>query len=256
MSSRIQCPSETKLQIVLAAGDLFHKGGVRCTTTDEIIEAAGVAKAEFLQYFGCKRDLVDSVLRFHFERMAAGTGPGSFEIDSWSDLEECLASQVEFQKKFRMTRSCPMGVLGSEMREEDEAIQHFLTRVLDLWITRLEHFFSREKAAERLASNVDVERLSNFCVTVIQGAMLTGKIRLDVRCVESIFEDLLNHLKRYVRVPTAPKKRLSRDRRAKQLSAMPKPPVPTTVVELSDSQSAGDPSEDHSIEQCWLEDKV
>ena len=249
MGSRSHCPSDTRLQIVLAAGDLFHRGGVRFTTTDEVIETAGVVKTEFLKYFGCKQDLVDSVFRFYFERMAAGGCPANFEIDSWSDLEECLVSQIEFQKKFRMTRSCPMSVLGSELREEEEAMRHFLNLILDLWTTRLERFFSREKAAGRLAGNVDVERLANLCVAVIQGAMLTGKIRGNCRCVESTFEDLLSHLKRYVRVPTAPKKRLGRNRRAKQLSALPKAPVPTTAVELYDSQNPRETLENHLVDQ-------
>lgn len=242
MGSRLHCPSDPRLQIVLAAGDLFHRQGVESTTNDEIIEAVGVGKAEFRQYFKSKSELVEVVLRYHVEGLAAGTGLLKYDVRTWWDLEECLASHVEFQKLFRMTRGCPIGRLGSELTEEDDLVRHSLNRALDLMITRLECFFSREKREGRLANDADVEQLANFCVAVIQGAMLTGKIRGNCRSVESTFEDLLSHLKSYVRVPTAPKKR---NRRIKQPSALPKAPVPRSVVELHDSQNPGE-----TLENC------
>jgi TetR/AcrR family transcriptional regulator, transcriptional repressor for nem operon len=256
MSSPVQSSEHTRFQIIRSAGDLFHRGGVRFTTTDEIVEAAGVTKAEFLQCFRCKQELVDSVFRFYLENIAAATNSINFEVDSWSDLEDCLASKVDFQRKFRMTRGCPMGVLGSELREEEESTRHFLSLVLDLWMTRLECFFGREKMAGRLASNVDVEQLANFCVVIIQGAMLSGKIRRNCLCVESIFEDLLGHLKHYVKIPRAPRRRPDRDRHPKLLSGLPKALVPKTAVESHDSQNPGDSVEDYPIGQCRPEDKV
>jgi hypothetical protein len=124
-----------------------------------------------------------------------------------------------------MTRSCPIARLGSELREEDELVRHSLNLAFDLMTTKLECLFSREKMAGRLASIVDVEQLANFCVAVIQGAMLAGKIRVDSRCVERILEDLLSHLERYVRVPTAPRKRDVRN------------PQPKTAVDAGETSS-------------------
>jgi TetR/AcrR family transcriptional regulator, transcriptional repressor for nem operon len=203
MISRVHCPSDTRFQIVRAAGDLFHKRGVGSTTTDEIIEAAGIAKAEFHQHFKSKKDLVGAVLRFYFEELAAGVSPVKYELDSWDDLERCLATNLESQKKFKMMRACPIGTLGSDLKEGDELTRQSLSFILDLMLVRLESFFSREKMAGRLSSTVDVEQLANFCVAVIQGAMLTGKASRNSRCVETVFEDLLSHLKRYVKTPAA-----------------------------------------------------
>ncbi len=204
MNSRKQRPSDTRSQIVRAAGDLFHRQGVEATTADEVIETAGISKTEFRQHFKGKWELVGAVLRYYFEGLAGGMGPLRYELDSWDDLDQCLASHLEFQKKFKMTRGCPVGMLGNELKEWDELTRQSLSHILDLMLARFESFFSREKVGGRLANNVDVEQLANFCVAIIQGGILIGKIRGNCRCVESTFEDLLSHLRRYAKVPTAP----------------------------------------------------
>jgi len=215
MNSRQHRCSDTRSQIVRAAGDLFHGRGLGSTTTDEIIEAVGVPKAEFHQYFESKSELACAVLRHYFEALATRIGPVKYELDSWDDLQECLSSHIEFQKRFKMARSCPIGRLGSELKEHDEPHRQPLNLIVDLMMARFESFFSREKMARRLASNVDAKQLANFCVAVIQGAMLIGRIGRDCRRVEVVLEDLLSHLKRCAKVPTAPRKRLARNPRPK-----------------------------------------
>lgn len=249
MGRRLHCPSDTWVRIVRTAGNLFHQRGIRSTTTDEVIEAVGISKAKFHKHFKSRLELLDAVLRYYTEELAAGAGVVKYGLETWADLEEFLASHVAFQKKFRMTRSCPIGRLGSELREEDELVRHSLNLALDLMIIRLECLFSREKMAGHLRSNLDVEQLANFCVVITQGAMLTGKIRQDCRCVESIFEDLLSHLYSYAKVSKAPRKRVGRGRSPKPLSSPPKAPASTTVVELPGSENSPDPAENHLVDQ-------
>ena len=238
MGLRLHCPSATRLHIVRAAGDLFHRQGVESTTADEVIETAAVSKTEFRQHFKSKLELVSAVLRCYFEGLAGGIGPLKYNLESWDDLDRCLTSHLEFQKKFKMTRGCPVGMLGNELKEGDELIRRSLSHILDLMLVRFESFFSREKVEGRLANDVDVEQLANFCIVIIQGAMLTGKIREDCRCVESIFEDLLNHLYRYTKASKAPRKRIGRGRCPKPLSSPPTAPASTTVVEFQDLENS------------------
>jgi TetR/AcrR family transcriptional repressor of nem operon len=256
MNSRPHRPSDTRSQIVRAAGDLFHGRGLGSTTTDEIIEAAGLAKTDFRRHFKSKSELVGAVLRYYFEGLAGGMGPLRYELDSWDDLDQCLASHLEFQKKFKMTRGCPVGTLGNELKEGDELTRQSLSHILDLMLARFESFFSREKVGGRLANNVDVEQLANFCVATIQGAMLIGKIRGNCLCVESTFEDLLAHLKRYAKVPTALRKRPDEDRHPRTLSAPSRTPTPASVVELHDTQDPGDSAEIHPVGPRRPEDEV
>jgi TetR/AcrR family transcriptional repressor of nem operon len=248
MSSRLRGPSDARLQIVRAAGVLFHRQGVECTTTDEVIETAGISKTEFRQHFKSKLILVRAVLDNYFEGLVAGVGPVNHELNSWDDLECCFASHLEFQKKFKMTRGCPVGMVGNGLKERDEATRQSLSHILDLMLARFASFFSREKVEGRLVNDADAEQLANFCVAVIQGAMLTGKIRGNCRCVESTFDDLLRHLKRYAKIPAVRRKRLARDRYPKQPTALAKASAPTTVVRLHGGQNHGDSVENRFVD--------
>ena len=241
--------SDVRLGIVRTAADLFHSRGLSSTTTDEIVEAAGIEKAEFHEHFKSKSELAGTVLRYYFEQLAAGIGPVKYELDSWEDLELCLSSHLELQKKFKMTRSCPIGTIGNELKERDDPTREALTLILDLMLARLESFFSREKVAGRLSSTADVEQLSHFCVATIQGAMLTGKIRRNCSCVENLFEDLLRHLKSYATDPAASKRRLRGDTTRKGLSALSRPLGPPTVVMLNDAANTADPRKDSGASQ-------
>lgn len=236
---------EIRLEIVRTAADLFHSRGLWCTSADEIAEAACIPKAQFHQHFKNKSEVACAALRYYFEELAAGIGPVKYELNSWADLEECLSSHVEFQKKFKMTRSCPIGTLGNELKEPDDLTRQALILILDLMLARLESFFSREKVAGRLSSTADVEQLANFCVATIQGAMLTGKIRRNCGCVENVFEDLLQHLKCYARVRAASKRLPGGDASTRRrLSIAREPSKPPTIVTLH-TASASD-----SVKDC------
>ena len=251
MKSNVHSRSDVRLGIVRTAADLFHWRGLWSTTTDEIVEAAGIPKAEFHLHFKSKSEVAGAALRYYFEELAAGTGPVKYEINSWQDLEECLSSHLEFQKKFKMTRSCPIGTLGSALEERDDRTRQSLTLILDLMLARLESFFSREKVAGRLSSAADVEQLAQFFVATIQGAMLIGKIGRNCACVENVFEDLLRHLKCYAAVPAASKRRRDGDAKRKRLSTLSKA-SPATVVMLHDAANAADSVEDYDASEKQL----
>ena len=244
MKLQIHRTSDVRRGIVRTAADLFHRRGLRSTTSDEIIVAAGITKAEFHQHFKNKAELASAVLRHYFEELAAGVGPVKYELDSWNDLQECLYSHLEFQKRFKMARSCPIGTLGSELKKEDDLTRQALCLIIELMLARLESFFSREKIAGRLSSAADVEQLANFCIATIQGAMLTGKIRRNCHSVETVFEDLLSHLKFYAKAPIARRQRLGGNRHPNGQSIVAKPPEPSPAVRSSDSSTPESSTED------------
>src|SRR5262249_26208594 len=105
--------AETKLRIIVAAADLFHKQGVHLTSPDQIIEASGTGKGQFYHYFKNKEGLVHEVLQTHLTAIRTGSAPVSYEINSWNELEQCFMTHLEVQKKFNMTRGCPIGTLGN-----------------------------------------------------------------------------------------------------------------------------------------------
>src|SRR5260370_36573268 len=197
MNAKSTRGAETRLRIIRAAADLFHKQGVGATSPDQIIEASGTGKGQFYHYFKSKEALVHEVLQTYLEDIAKGTAPLSYEINSWEDLERWFFSNIELQKRFRMTRGCPFGTLGNEVTENDELIRQDLSLIFEVVKNKLAAFFIKEKAKGRLTQDANEEQMADFCVATIQGAMLLGKIKRNSRTVETTVREALAHLKYY-----------------------------------------------------------
>src|SRR6516162_428327 len=99
MAGRSAQGLETKLRIMRAAADLFHRQGVHATSPDEVIEASDTGKGQFYHYFKNKEGLVHEVLQTHLEAIRTGAAPINYEINSWSDLDQWFVAHVQLQKK-------------------------------------------------------------------------------------------------------------------------------------------------------------
>jgi len=201
MRTRFVRGAETRLRIIRVAADLFHKQGVRATSPDEIIEASRTGKGQFYHYFKSKVGLIHEVLQTHLDAIKSGTAPLKYEIASWADLERWFVAQVELQKSFGMTRGCPFGTIGNEVTENDELIRQDLSLIFEVMRNKLAPFFIREKSQGRLARSADADRMADFCIAAIQGAMLMGKINRSSQPVETTVREALAHLKRYAVSP-------------------------------------------------------
>ena len=189
--------ANSRLRIIKTALDLFHKQGVRATSPDEIIDASRTGKGQFYHYFKSKEGVVHAVLESHLEAIKTGSGRIKYEINSWKDLERWFQSHVDWQMSYGMTRGCPIGTVANELTEEDELIRQDVSLIIELIKYKLAAFFIREKAKGRLRKDADEERLADFCIAALQGAMLVGKIRRNKRPVEMAFRETLEHLRFY-----------------------------------------------------------
>jgi AcrR family transcriptional regulator len=197
MKARFLRGAETRQRIIEVAADLFHKQGVRATSPDEIIEASRTGKGQFYHYFRSKEGLVHEVLQAHLEAIRTGRAPVNYDITSWQDLEQWFLTQVELQKNFAMTRGCPFGTIGNELTENDELIRQDLNLIFEVVGDKLAAFFIREKAQGHLSQGASEERMADFCLAAIQGAMLMGKVKRSSRTVEATVQEALAHLKQF-----------------------------------------------------------
>lgn len=201
MSPRSAKGAETRLRIIRVAADLIHRQGVRATSPDQVIEASETGKGQFYHYFKSKEGLVHAVLQRHLEDIHAGSAPLNYEVKSWRDLEEWFLAQIKLQESFGMTRGCPFGTIGNEVTENDELIRQDINLIFEVVKNKLAAFFIQEKARGRLSHDANENRMADFCIATIQGAMLMGRIRRSSQPVSASVQEALAHLKRYAAVP-------------------------------------------------------
>ncbi|HLQ25971.1 MAG TPA: TetR/AcrR family transcriptional regulator [Acidiferrobacterales bacterium] len=201
MNAKSAKGEDTRLRIIQAAGDLFHKQGVAATSPDQVIEASGTGKGQFYHYFKSKEGLVHEVLQNYLDEIKTGNNPAYFEIKRWRDLERWFLIHLELQKRFKMTRSCPFGTIGNGVTEKDELIRQDLNLIFEVMKNNLAAFFIKEKAKARLSKDANENQLADFCIATVQGAMLMGKIMRNSQPVETSVREALAHLKRYAVAP-------------------------------------------------------
>jgi len=198
MKTRFVRGAETRLRIIRTAADLFHKQGVRATSPDEIIEASRTGKGQFYHYFKGKKGLIHEVLHSYLEEIKTGAARVGYEIDSWQDLEAWFLAQIELQKSYNMTRGCPFGTIGNEVTEDDELIRQDISLIFEVVKSKLAAFFIKEKAKGRLGDHANEERMADFCIATVQGAMLMGKIKRSSQTVEMSAQEAMAHLRGYI----------------------------------------------------------
>jgi TetR/AcrR family transcriptional repressor of nem operon len=198
MRKRSSRGAQTRLRIIRVAADLFHKQGVHLTSPDEVIEGSATGKGQFYHYFKNKEGLVHEVLLNHLDAIKTGTAPIHYEIKTWRELEQWFHAQIALQKRFNMARGCPFGTIGNEVTESDELIRQDLNLIFEVMKNKLATFFVTEKAKGRLVPEAREEHLADFCIAVIQGAMLMGKIKRKSQPAETTVQEAMKHLRRYV----------------------------------------------------------
>ena len=198
MTERSRRGEQTRMRIIRAAADLFHQKGARATSPDEIIEASRTGKGQFYHYFKNKEGLVHEVLQAYVDEIKTGTSQIDYEISSWRDLEKWFLAHLKLQQKYHMTRGCPYGTLGSEVSADDELIRQDVSLIFELVKRKLAAFFVQEKAKGRLRARANTERMADFCVASIQGAMLMGKVDRSSRPVEEVAREAIAHLRSYL----------------------------------------------------------
>jgi len=198
MKARFVRGAETRLRIIRTAADLFHQQGARSTSPDEIIEASRTGKGQFYHYFKNKEGLIHEVLQTYLGEIKTAASRVNYEINSWRDLEKWFATQVQLQKNYEMTRGCPFGTLGNEVTDNDELIRQDLSFIFEVIKNKMAAFFVSEKAKGRLAKRANAERMADFCIASMQGAMLMGKIKRSSQTVETTVREALAHLKSYL----------------------------------------------------------
>ena len=190
--------TQTRLRIIRSAADLFHEKGARATSPDEVIEASRTGKGQFYYYFGSKEGLVHAVLQSYLSAIKAGTSPIDYQVTSWDELERWFLTHLELQQRYQMTRGCPFGTLANEVTANDELIRQDLQLIFELVKNKLATFFLREKVKGRLGKRADAQRMAQFCIATVQGAMLMGKLDRSRQPVEATVREALTHLRSYL----------------------------------------------------------
>jgi TetR/AcrR family transcriptional repressor of nem operon len=162
-------------KIVAAAAERFHALGYNACGVQEIVDAAGVPKGSFYNYFKAKELLAREVLTNYW----AGAGLEILADKSIAPLERL---RLHFQhiasryKKFGFQNGCLVPKFMHEVSDSTPLLRTDLRKQVARWTTLIAQAIREGEADGTISNSIDAETTARFLVESWGGA--TGAMKL------------------------------------------------------------------------------
>ncbi len=184
----------TRQRIIESARELTHSHGMNVVSIGDVLRASGSGKSQFYSHFESRDELIRNVLESNEKRICDAL---SRPLSSWEDLRDWILLHVDFQGQYDFERGCPIGTAACALQPDQEAERKPLRKILDKMRSRLVSFLRDEKRRGRLKLSASPDKLANFAVSTIQGALMIGLVEKDGKSVRRALEECFAHLESF-----------------------------------------------------------
>ena len=183
-----------------AAAQLMYEQGVRATSLEAILDAAGAGKSQLYHYFEGKDDLAGAVLEYQLIQVLGQQG--DFRLDTWSGLRSWFGALVVGHES-RGYNGCPFGSLAVEMSGMSEELRVFVAELFDRWHASLEGGFEEMRRRGLITRTAVPAELAQATLIAIQGGYLMSSAKRDSKPMEQSLRLALRHLRSFARTPSS-----------------------------------------------------
>jgi TetR/AcrR family transcriptional repressor of nem operon len=169
-------------KIVAAAAERFHALGYNACGVQEIVDAAGVPKGSFYNYFKAKELLAREILNNYW----AGAGLDMLTDKSIAPLErlrrhfQYIASRY---KKFGFENGCLVAKFMHEASDSTPLLRTDLRRQVARWTALITETIREGQANRTISNSIDAETTARFLIESwggVTGAMKLGASRAPI----------------------------------------------------------------------------
>ncbi|MBC8419708.1 MAG: TetR family transcriptional regulator C-terminal domain-containing protein [Desulfobacterales bacterium] len=169
--------TDTKQKILETGAELIHLKGFNHTGLQEILNAAGVPKGSFYNYFSSKEDFGLQVID-HFAGYYTFISRPILEDPALSPLQKIkrlLEWFMEFFKSKDYAYGCPIGNLAQEMGDLSPAFREKLRSALDILVDTYSGVLAEAQKEGEISRRLDVREAAYFLVSSWHGALMHMK---------------------------------------------------------------------------------
>lgn len=188
--------SSTRNRLVETAARLFHEQGFHATGVAAILREAGVNSGSLYYFFDSKEALLEAVLEDYAQRLEREL-IAPIEAETSAPLARVCALLDVYRRSLLMTGfayGCPIGNLALEVGAEEGAVTQKIEQNFAAWRAALRRWL--EQWSRETCANADLEALSGFVLTVMEGGVMQARIAKSI----APFDDAVGQLKRYLRL--------------------------------------------------------
>ena len=190
-----QADSPTRTRLLDAAQELMLTKGFAATTVDEICAAAKLTKGSFFHYFTSKDDLGQVLLqRFCADGQQLHRTFCGGETDPLKRVYAYIDAAAKMSAGPK-NKGCLLGMFSQELCDLNPQIRATCEQGFGDWARAFGEEMARAKAKYAPRKTFDPQELADHLIAVMEGGMILGKARKDMRMVARS----LRHYKAYVK---------------------------------------------------------
>jgi TetR/AcrR family transcriptional repressor of nem operon len=188
----------TRQKILEVGAEIIHLKGYNHTGLQEILQAAGVPKGSFYNYFNNKEDFGLQVIDFFTELFAsmAGEVVGEESLTPLQKIEKMLDGFIDFFKSKDYAYGCPIGNLAQEMGDLSPVFRKKLRRAADEMVGIYHGLLEQALIAGEVSEDLDIKETAYFIVSSWHGALVRMKIEKGPRPLKNHMRFIFDHILR------------------------------------------------------------
>jgi AcrR family transcriptional regulator len=165
--------------------------GVADTTIEQVRETASVSNSQVYHYFADKQAMERAVIEHQTEAIVGGQQPLFDQLDTLDGLRVWRDFLVEHQRQLHCRGGCPIGALGVELAEIDEAARAQIAASFDRWEAGLRCGLRAIHAAGRFKADADPDALALALLAALQGGLLLTQLQRTTHPLETSLDAVL-----------------------------------------------------------------
>lgn len=181
------------LEIGLAS---FSKQGYHGTGIKEIVDAAGVPKGSFYNYFSSKEDFAAKVIRYYAECYWSEWASYFNEVvaeNPCADLRRSFELMIAKHDKSEVKTGCIVGNLAAEISESSPLCREAMQAVIAEWRDRFAGYVQSAQAQGYIRTDMSASDLADIFCNAWEGSLLRMKIENSTeplkRCIAIMFDN-------------------------------------------------------------------
>ncbi len=192
--------TDVRLKLLETGIQLFAKNGYNGTGIKEIVEAVGIPKGSFYNYFKSKEEFTVEIIGFYSDTLTL-----HWEALLEKGPTEPLAAMrygfemiISHHEQSDVRTGCLIGNLAAEISEASEACRQKMCDATTTWKNRISDHIDRGQSLGTIRNDIPREALTEFIWNAWEGALLNMKIAgstLPVKeCIRLLFDFFLKPL--------------------------------------------------------------
>ena len=166
---------DTKARLLSCAAELFWQQGYAATGVAQILKAADAKSGSLYYFFPTKEDLLVGVLENYLSQLWPELIDPVFDRVS-DPIERIFGVLDGYRRGLRMTKchgGCPIGNLALELSDSHPGVRKLIAENFAAWRKAIRKCL--DDAAGRLPNDVDLDDLTVFILTVMEGGMMQAR---------------------------------------------------------------------------------